>query len=691
MIKNELMTNETIKRVHVVFMTHFDMGFTDLADRVLSNYIHDYIPEAIGLAMDLNRDGRKRFIWTLGAFLIDQYLKKASQEEVQKLKDAVARGDICWHGLAFTTHTELMDADLMNFNLSYGDRLDREFGRETIAAKLTDVPGHTKAMVPIMVSHGKQYLHIGVNASSMNPMVPGSFVWQSGDSEILVQYSPAYGSTCYEEGMEDVLEFVFLGDNLGIPTREEVLRQLKALEKKYPGAAVEASTLDAYAGKLWERREKLPVIREEIGDTWIHGIASDPVKVSIFRRLLSLKDQWKKQGKFDYEKQEFHGFMENLLMVCEHTWALDYKKHLFDFENWEKEDFKKARKENLVTEAMFTERNTALLHAIYREKKVDHLESTYDRYESSYEEQRAYLREAVRLLPEQFREEAGQVFPLDPLPREETWEEGERVHPFEIISILDWKTAFDGNGSVVYLEKAGRVWIQSGCFGRFSYETYGAMDTISEFYEYNHAFKENMAWSEADFSKPGLETVEGLSNRNYSFGVRDMRRFNTGVRIRLAGNPGAVSEYGCPERAWLTYTFGEELLCDLLWENKDANKMPEALWFDVNIDVENPFLWKMKIMDQEISPLEVVKGGNRRQHCTEKLVYDGADGTIEIRNQDSPLVSVGGRRLYGGCLELPDMKKGFSYCLFNNKWGTNFPMWCQDDCRFQYVLSIHNK
>lgn len=691
MTKNESMTNTTIKNVHVVFMTHFDMGFTDLADHVLSNYIHDFIPEAIGLAMDLNRDGRKRFVWTLGAFLIDRYLKKAGKAEAQRLKDAVERGDICWHGMAFTTHTELMDTDLMDFNLTYSDMLDRQFGKKTIAAKLTDVPGHTKAMVPAMVCHGKQYLHIGVNPSSMNPMVPKSFVWQSAGSEILVQYSSVYGSACYVNGMEDVLEFVFLGDNLGIPTREEVLMQMEALEEKYPGARVEASTLDAYAQKLWERKEELPVIKEEIGDTWIHGIASDPVKVRGLRRLMGLKNQWKKQGKFAPEKPEFQGFMENLLMVCEHTWGLDYKKHLFDFENWKKEDFKRARKENHVTEAMFTERNAALLHAIYMERGVDHLESTYDRYESSYEEQREYLNEAVRLLPEELKKEAGQALIWKPMPGEKIWEEGEAVHPFEIISIQNWKAAFDGSGTVIYLEKDGKVWIQSGCFGRFSYETYGALDTVSEFYEYNHAFKENMTWSEADFSKPGLETVEGLSNRNYPFGVRDMRKSGSLVRIRLAGNPGAVKEYGCPEGAWITYTFGTELLCDLSWENKEANKMPEALWFDANIDVENPCLWKMKIMDQEISPLEVVKGGNRRQHCAEKLVYDGADGTIEIWNPDSPLVSAGGRRLYGGCLELPDMNKGFSFCLFNNKWGTNFSMWCQDDCCFRYILSFHNK
>lgn len=684
MIKNEL-----IKNVHVVFMTHFDMGYTGLADQVLSSYVHEFIPGALSLAEEMNREGKKRFVWTIGAFLIDHYLKKAEPAEAKRLEEAVMRGDICWHGLAFTTHTELMDADLMDFDLSYSDRLDSRFGKNTIAAKLTDVPGHTKAIVPFLAGHGKKYLHIGVNASSMNPRVPETFLWESGGSQVLVQYSPVYGSTCYVEGMGEVLEFVFLGDNLGIPGKADVLEKLEALEHTYPNARVEASTLDAYAERLWEKKAELPVIREEIGDTWIHGIASDPVKVRKLRRLLSLKNKWKQSGIFSYEKPEFHGFMENLLMVCEHTWALDFKKHLFDFENWKKEDFQRARKRDFVTDDSFTERNAALKNAVFLEKGISHMESSYDWYQGSYEEQRAYLEEAVRLLPEACREEA-----LPELKREQGEEgalEGEEFHSFEAVSIGEWKAAFDGSGAIVYLEKGGKVWIDGGCFGRFSYETYGALDTVSEFYQYNHAFKENMVWSEADFSKPGLETVEGLSNRNYSFGVRTMKKAGSQVEIILAGDRRAVTEYGCPAGARLTYTFGEELLCQLSWDHKDANKMPEALWFDVNLDVENPCLWKMVIMGQEISPLEVVRGGNRRQHCVEKLVYDGADGTIELKNQDSPLVSMGGRRLYGGCLELPDMGKGFSYCLFNNKWGTNFPMWCEDDGWFQYSLNLKNK
>lgn len=36
-----------MKKVHVVFKTHLDLGFTDLASNVLANYNSSYIPKAI--------------------------------------------------------------------------------------------------------------------------------------------------------------------------------------------------------------------------------------------------------------------------------------------------------------------------------------------------------------------------------------------------------------------------------------------------------------------------------------------------------------------------------------------------------------------------------------------------------------------------------------------------------------------
>lgn len=690
-LKNNVEKNSTVKKVHVVYMTHFDMGFTDFAENVLENYRDKFIPGAVRLAQELNRDGKKRFLWTTGAFLIDWYLRHADEQGREMLCEGIRRGDISWHGLAFTTHTELMDRELMEFDLDYSDRLDKMFSKETIAAKLTDVPGHTKAMIQSMVKHGKKYLHVGVNPSSMNPEVPSSFLWKSGQNEILVQYSPVYGSACYVEEMEQVLEFFFTGDNLGIPSKQQVLEFLDDLERKYPNAEIIASTLDEYAAQVWKYKNKLPVVWEEIGDTWIHGVASDPQKVMHLKRLLNLKDQWIRRGVLSKSQPEYIAFMEKLLMVCEHTWGQDYKKYLFDFKNWEKEDFYRARAKDIVTEEAFTKRNAALLLAVYEEKGCCQLTGSYSGYERSWEEQRNYIREAKLALPETLQKEVQHMYASIEKRMEIYLEEGEKRHPFECIFIGQWKLTFDGNGTMIYLEKQGKDWIKNGKFGRLSYETYQAKDMVSEYYEYNHAFEENCVWSEADFTKPGMETVEDLEHKNYVFSVTEIRQKGNMVEIHLKGDERAVARYGCPAKACIRYTFDEKIICELIWKQKDANKLPEALWFDMQLDVENPYLWEMEIMGERISPLHVVRGGNRRQHCTEKLRYDGADGIIEIENLDSPLVSVGGRRLYGGCREFPDLKKGFSYCLFNNKWGTNFPMWCEEDGYFTYFLSINNK
>lgn len=63
------------KKVHVVFKTHLDIGFTNLAAHVLRQYMEEYIPKAIALADTLEAEGgRAQFVWTTGSWLIRYYL-----------------------------------------------------------------------------------------------------------------------------------------------------------------------------------------------------------------------------------------------------------------------------------------------------------------------------------------------------------------------------------------------------------------------------------------------------------------------------------------------------------------------------------------------------------------------------------------------------------------------------------------
>ena len=165
-----------MKKVFVVSKTHLDLGFTDYAENIRQKYINTFIPSAINLASNVNTDNKKCFVWTTGSWILKEALEHGTDEQKKSLTEAIKKGDIVPHAMPFTTHTELLDEDTLDYGLSIVDRLDKIRGKKTIAAKMTDVPGHTKALVKILANHGIKLLHIGVNGASAVPEIPECFL-----------------------------------------------------------------------------------------------------------------------------------------------------------------------------------------------------------------------------------------------------------------------------------------------------------------------------------------------------------------------------------------------------------------------------------------------------------------------------------------------------------------------------------
>ncbi|MCX6056317.1 MAG: DUF5054 domain-containing protein [Chloroflexi bacterium] len=311
------------KNIHLVFKTHLDVGFTNYASVVVDNYFKKYIPASLNLARQMrDSDKPERFIWTTGSWLIYEFLEQASGAERTKMEKGIELGEIVWHALPFSTHTELMDPELFRFGLSLSQTLDQRFGKKTIAAKLTDVPGHTRGIIPLLAEAGVIFLHIGVNPGSTVPDVPHLFNWKDeSGAELMVMYESGYGSTFVIDGMEDSLAFGHTIDNAGPQSPEQVLDVYREKRALFPGANIFVSTLDRFAQKLEAVRNTLPVVEQEIGDTWIHGIGSDPIKVSRYRELLRLRSEWLNGGKTSYVDGRFLNFNRRLLLVPEHTWG----------------------------------------------------------------------------------------------------------------------------------------------------------------------------------------------------------------------------------------------------------------------------------------------------------------------------------------------------------------------------------
>ena len=332
------------KEVLILFKTHLDVGFTDLSQNIVDKYLSEYIPTAIKIGRELQGTDTP-FIWTVGSWLIDSALKNDADGSVAS---AVADGILNWHALPFTTHTELMNPALFAYGLDLSKKLDERFGKKTIAAKMTDVPGHTIGMVPQLYDRGVEFLHIGVNPATPLPPVPPIFRWKLDDKHITVMYQGDYGQQAEFEDF--VVYFAHTGDNLGPQSADSVREIYRQAQAEYPGAILKAATLNDVAERLRGLTD-LPVVDKEIGDTWIHGAATDPKKLSGLRHAMRNLPP------------DAPDVTDSLLLIPEHTWGMDIKMYFKDPVHYYPDEMEACKEERKTIESSWEEQRGYLKKA----------------------------------------------------------------------------------------------------------------------------------------------------------------------------------------------------------------------------------------------------------------------------------------------------------------------------------------
>ncbi len=660
--------NDRVSVVHVVAKTHFDLGFTDLAAEVTHRYVTEFFPGAVQTAAELRaRAGPERLVWTTGSWILHHALGEGSAAERRAVAAGVEAGDLAWHALPVTTHTELMDAELVRSGLGISAELDARFGRHTVAAKMTDVPGHTRGLVPLLAEAKVSFLHLGVNPAWPVPDVPSVFRWRSPDgAEVVVAYQAGgYGGEVAVPDCPEVLAFLHSGDNLGPPSADEVVAAHAALSARYPEAQVVGSTLDGFARALSASGAvaDLPVVTAEIGDPWLFGAGSDPAKVARFRDLL------RRRRALPASSAERRAVDRTLLLVAEHTWGLDQKVALPDTEQWSR----------------------PALAALRRTPRAQ-------RFEASWAEQRAYLDDAERLLaatpPERDPVPGGPwPFSADGLPLG-----GFRsLVPGEMVTGAGWEVGVDATGAVAHLldHRTGRQLAgPDHPLGRLAYQSFDAAD-YERFYSGLIPLAEDEDWARQDNTKPGIEAagaVSGWWDAELSGAWHAVQADGEwhSLLARLRFGSLASQRLGAPPESWVRWCWhrgSTEIDLDLWWADKPANRLPEALWCSFVPNVAEPERWTLDKLGEAVSPLDVVRRGGRALHAVgEGMSYRGADGTLEIRTTDAPLVAPGQPRLLDADPPLPDLAGGFHVLLHDNCWGTNFPMWAEGPARYRFTV-----
>lgn len=684
------MRHKKMKKVFVISKTHLDLGFTDFAETVRRRYITDFIPQAIALAYQVNTQAQKKFIWTTGSWILKEALRDSDAEQKNKLIQALRDGYIVPHALPFTMHSELLDADTFDFGLSVVEKLDVLRGRKTVAAKMTDVPGHTKAIVPLLAAHGIKLLHIGVNGVSAVPQVPPCFLWKCGGAEVIVIYSGDYGGAFQCDFLEEILYFDHTLDNRGAPSPEKVTAKLAEIQKEYPDYTVEAGTLDAYAELLWAVKEKLPVFEGEIGDSWLHGSAADPYKSAALRELMYLKRQWLADGSLRKASAEYKNFSDALLCIAEHTCGMDGKTYFADYENYLKADFQRARKKDTVTvKHPFRDFPYNILNIInkIRNGKRRH---AYSAIEKSWAEQRAYIEKAVNSLSEVHRAQAkGALTELRPQGTADVSAWQAYAGTVRFADCAFELNAFGGIGSFTY---KGRELIRKNNQALLEYRLYTSADYDFWFSNYARDMQKNAVWGYPDFGRPLLKYADGkYPSGRFFYKMRDARVLKEENQIKIAVGLTCeqvlCTQAGAPREVQVLYTLtAHGLRFELVWCGKDANRLTEAIFLHLYPNLDTLTMSKL---GSAIDYREVASMGGRNLHAVEKCICKGAGGNFEIYNYHAPLLSVGQGKIleYDNKIENAE-QDGISYVLYDNVWGTNFPLWYEDNARFAFEIDM---
>lgn len=638
----------------MVAKTHLDLGFTDLASAVTEQYLVDFFPRALSVADALRRrGGPERLVWTTGSWVLHHALLHARAVTARAVAEGVATGDLSWHALPVTTHTELLDADLFRSGLGFSADLDRRFGRTTTAAKMTDVPGHTRSMVPLLAEAGVTFLHLGVNPAWPVPDVPPVFRWHSPDgAEVVVAYqSGGYGGEVFVPGCDHALLFLHTADNLGPPSVEGVVETHRSAAARHPEAEVRASTLSAFADALAASgaTAHLPVVTAEIGDPWLFGAGSDPQKVRRYRSALRAR---RSAAEASLDAEAARAVDEDLLLVAEHTWGLDEKVTLRDPVPWDRWSLSAVRSS-----------------------------AAGQRFEASWAEQRAYAERATaRLSAGGVSVESSDAVVVPSDPTSEGWWP---VAPGTTVDL--------GGGWHLTVDRAtGEVQTADGThrFGRITYQSFDEAD-YERFYAGLTPTVEDEGWARRDNTKPGID-VDGAVSASWTPTVEGTWTDALGRLLVVGRFPALPADrLGAPARVTTVWSVdGATLRAEVAWWDKPANRLPEATWVSMVPAVAEPQRWMLDKLGQAVSPLDVVRRGGRSLHAVgHGMTYAGPDGTWRIRTLDAPLVAPGAPNLLDADPPLPDLTGGFHVLLHDNLWGTNFPMWNEGDAAFRFEIS----
>lgn len=731
--------------IYVVFKTHFDIGFTGLASEVIASYQGSMLESVLDTcgATSSKPEGHK-YVWTMSSWPLKKSLETRDARMRERALRLIEEGRIDWHALPFTIHTDFSGTEELIRGLGIGAGLDRAFGKKHIAAKMTDVPGHTRMLPSLLAKAGVKLLHLGCNACVKPPEVPPWFYWRGPDGGGVVTFytKGGYGTGLLPpDGWEYPVWLALMNtaDNEGPHSAGIIDEILDSIREKSPGTRVVVGSLDDFAEAFLACDPVLPVIDDDLADSWIHGVGTYPAEVSRLRflrkALMNAEGIISLRGISDDRTPEAgleslpSAAYENILLFDEHTWGLDTK---------------------ITLSSLRTGRRVYEKKLFLEDKKT----REYKRLEASWAEKAGYVKKAGEMVSEILERLSaaggGDITVYNLLPWERDGEAdvtglaspgkaledhkgniypvyerdgrcsvrlkalppvGGRVYSLikaapgrlkgpgvsadarrtvlensKILVAIDGGT---GNITSFYDKINGREWAVPGkSFGGYTYDIHGKERIIRYLKDYALDLED---WYLADNGRVGYPWEDDRTYIPEACSIEtDHSSGRAAVRVTWKMPEESFSQYGNAAEAVMTVELEEDSgFADIAYELKNKAETPfvESGHFVFSLNALNP-RYSIQKTGGVIDPAADIRyGANTSLYCCDRwmTVSDGGCG-IAFFPKDTPLLSIGENRIYVYSGGYKPQKPVLYWNAFNNQWGTNFPQWIGGDFRYEFRI-----
>jgi hypothetical protein len=363
--------------VHLIHHSHVDIGYTHLQEEV-ERIQWGHLENAMAIAARTSDyPETARFRWNPEVmWAVDSYLRKEGAKK-RALREAIRRGSIELGALFGNQLTGLETAaELIELTAS-ARRVSAWCGVPLRAAMISDVPGATWSLVPMLAQAGVRYLSVGTNPGHRIGHVveawgdrPFYWVSQSGEEKVLC-WIHEKGYAYFHGGLRGgrqkrerfrkkifrylseltarhypydlaVLRYAIGADNG--PCDPELPDMVRTWNATYETPKLVISSTTEALGAL-ERRygDRIPAARGDLTPYWEDGAASTAGATMMNRRAAHYLTQaeivWSLHAREPFPRARYSGAWRNVLLFHEHTWgswnSISNPEDAFTRQQWE--------------------------------------------------------------------------------------------------------------------------------------------------------------------------------------------------------------------------------------------------------------------------------------------------------------------------------------------------------------------